>query len=143
MIGWFDKRVHPFLELSQHNDHAWGHRVISLRWQELVVGGGIGRPPNMAMRRDSDLSWVYGTLELWRIGAVVSLSLAYDDYSRFDPLEQMGRCSPPRGGFTSRVVDLLTHVGYYYIVFCHHPYNLHPTHWRTISVTLLYYHTLP
>lgn len=27
-------------------------------------------------------------------------------------LEQMGRCSPPHGGFTSRVVDLLTHAGY-------------------------------
>ena len=50
--------------------------MISLRWQELVEGGGIGRSPDMALHRDDSLSWVYGTLELLRKGEVMSLSVA-------------------------------------------------------------------
>ena len=72
--------------------------MISLLWQELVGGGSIGRPLDRAVRRDSALSWVYGTLELWRIGAVMSLSLACEDSSHSDPLEKMGMCSSPHGG---------------------------------------------
>ena len=79
VTGWFDKRVHPFQELYQHIDHAWSHRVISLLWQELVGGGGIDRPPYREVRRDGALLWEYGTLDLWRIGEVMSLSLACEE----------------------------------------------------------------
>ena len=71
VTGWFDRGEYTFQELSQHIDCAWSHKVISLLWQELVGGGGIDRPPDMAVRRYDTLSWVYGTLELWMIGEMM------------------------------------------------------------------------
>ena len=41
-------------------------------------------PLDRAERRDGALSWVYGTLELWRIGAVMSLSLACEESGQWE-----------------------------------------------------------
>jgi len=46
---------------------------------------------------------------------VISFSLAYEDSGRSDPLEKMGRFILPQEGFTSRVVDIFSHAGYYTI----------------------------
>lgn len=75
------------------NRHTWDCRMISILWQGLVGGGATIRPSIRAFYGDSALLLSYWTQEPLRLGTIVSFPLA---------------CS----GFTSRVADAWTHVGW-------------------------------
>jgi len=60
---------------------------------------------------DNALLLAYWTQELLKLGIVVSFPLASEELGHSSLPGQMRRCSPHHGGFTSRVVDALMHVG--------------------------------
>lgn len=84
--------------------------MIKILWKELEGGRGIDSTLDRVSQGDNVLSLVYCTQELLRIGIVVSFSLACEELGRSDRLGQM-RCSSHHGGFPSRVMGALTHVG--------------------------------
>lgn len=62
VTGWIGRGEGRFHELSWNIDCAWIHKLISLLWQEVVGGGGIETPSDMALHGDGALSLIYYTL---------------------------------------------------------------------------------
>jgi len=103
---WIDRGAGRFHELSWH---VWGtcfYRMISLLWQELVGGGGIGKPPDRVLYGDSSLSLVYWTHELLRIRSVVLFMLACEELCRLGLSRMMRRYNSHHGWINSRVVTV-------------------------------------
>lgn len=104
---WFVSRLHG---LYGHVGCAWDHNMISILWQELVRGGGMGRPPDQALYRDNVLPFEYWEHESPRIGTIGISPLAVVELGFLGLPWQMRRCILVRGGCTSSVVDEWEHM---------------------------------
>ena len=71
--------------LSWHDIHTRDHRVVSTPWQELVGGGGIGRPPDGTLYGAKDSSPLCGAQRTQQSRAVVVTLLTHREIHFLDP----------------------------------------------------------
>ena len=71
----------------------------------------MSRPPEDTLYGYNYLSSTHWTQVPWMLGKIVSFPLACEEIDHLGLLGQM-RSSPHHGGVTSRVVDVLTHMGW-------------------------------
>jgi len=105
----FVSRLH---RLYWHVGCAWGRKMISTLWQELVGGGGMGRPPDRALYGDVVLPLGYWEQESPRINIAEISPLASVELGRSGLQGQMRRCRSLHGRCTSSVVVSWEHMGF-------------------------------
>jgi len=105
----FVSRLHG---LYWHVGCAWGRKMISIFWQELVGGGGMGRPLGRALYGDDVLPLGYWEHESPRIGTTETSPLAGVELGRSGLPRQIRRCRLLRGKCTCSMVVAWAHMGF-------------------------------
>ena len=97
--------------LSWYNICTRGHRVINIPWQELVEGGGIGRPPDGALYGTKDSSPLCGAQRSQRSRAVVVSLLTHREIHFSDPSGRVWSDDPFVGRYSDAIVEVMIPIG--------------------------------
>ena len=98
------------LGLSWYDICTRGHGVINILWQELVEGGGIGKPPNGVLYGTKDSSPLRGAQRSQRSREVVaSLPTQGDSLPR--PLKEGLECDPFMSRWSDATVEVMIPIG--------------------------------
>ena len=93
--------------LSWYDTCTRGHRVISIPWQKLVEGGGIGRPPDGALYGAKDSSPLCGAHRSQRSEEVVVSLLTHREIHFFDPSARVWSDDPFVGRYSDAIVEMM------------------------------------
>ena len=97
--------------LSWYDTYTRGHRVVNIPWQELVGGGGIGRPPDGTLYGAKDSSPLCGAQRTQQSRAVVVTLLTHREIHFSDPLRSIWGDDPFVGRYSDATVETMIPIG--------------------------------